>query len=87
MFIRTNGSGCSGVISQTDFVPNEAARTLFKKSARTIGLIIPSIRNPYFTQMASAVDGECRANGYRLFLCNVTEIPSRSGRRCRCWHP
>ena len=41
------------VIAETNFVPNEVARSLFKRSARTIGLIIPSIRNPYFTELAS----------------------------------
>lgn len=58
-------------ISQTDFVPNEAARTLFKKSARMIGLVIPSLRNPYFTQLASLVDEAASQSGYRLFLCDV----------------
>lgn len=43
-------------IEKTGFVPNEVARSLFKRSARTIGLIIPSIQNPYFTQLASQVD-------------------------------
>ena len=37
------------VIEETGFIPNEVARTLFRKSAKTIGLIVPSIRNPYFT--------------------------------------
>jgi len=60
-----------GAISQTEFVPNEAARTLFKKSAKTIGLVIPSIRNPYFTQMASVIDEIANQNGYHLVLCNV----------------
>ena len=36
-------------IEKTGFVPNEAARTLFRKSAKIIGLIVPSVRNPYFT--------------------------------------
>ena len=58
-------------VAQTEFVPNETARTLFKKSARTIGLIIPSIKNPYFTQLASLVDEITNSNGYRLFLCNA----------------
>lgn len=58
-------------IAQTEFVPNEAARTLFKRSAKTIGLIIPSIRNPFFTQFADVVDEEAREHGFRLFLCNV----------------
>jgi len=58
-------------IAQTDFVPNEVARTLFKKSAKTIGLIIPSIRNPYFTQLAAILDELAGEQGYRLVLCNV----------------
>ncbi|MBR3866833.1 MAG: LacI family DNA-binding transcriptional regulator [Butyricicoccus sp.] len=59
------------VVSQTDFVPNEAARALFKKSARLIGLIIPSVRNPFFTELAGIIDRTASAHGYRLFLCNV----------------
>ena len=58
-------------ISQTDFVPNEVARMLFKKSSRLIGLIIPSIRNPFFTELASVIDRTAGKHGYRLFLCNV----------------
>ena len=58
-------------ISQTDFVPNEVARMLFKKSSKLIGLIIPSIRNPFFTELASLIDQAASENGYRLFLCNV----------------
>lgn len=58
-------------IAQMEFVPNEVARSLFKKSAKTIGLVIPSIRNPFFTQLASIIDEIATLNGYRLFLCNV----------------
>ena len=65
------------VIDQTDFVPNEVARTLFKRSARTIGLMIPSIRNPYFTQLASVVDEAAKKSGYRLFLYNVGDDPEQ----------
>ena len=59
------------VIEQTDFVPNEVARSLFKKSAKMIGLIIPSIRNPFFTQMASHIEEAARGAGYRVFLSEV----------------
>ena len=59
------------VIAQTNYVPNETARSLYRKSSRIIGLIIPSIRNPYFTEMASVIDEEVKAQGFRLFVCNV----------------
>lgn len=58
-------------IKETDFIPNEVARSLFKKSSKTIGFIIPSIQNPYFTQMADIIDALAKANGYRIILCNT----------------
>ena len=59
------------VISETGFVPNEVARSLFKKSAKMIGLMIPSITNPFFTQLASAIEKTADAYGYRMILCNT----------------
>ncbi len=58
-------------IEKTGFVPNAVARSLFKKSAKTIGLIIPSITNPFFTQMASAIEKTADEYGYRLIFCNT----------------
>ena len=60
-------------ISATDFVHNEVARSLYRKSAKLIGLIIPSITNPYFTQVASIIERLAEENGYRVFLCDVGE--------------
>ena len=64
-------------IAETGFVPNEAARTLFRKSAKIIGLIVPSIRNPYFTELASHIDALATANGFRPFLCNTGYDPEK----------
>ncbi len=58
-------------IEKTDFVPNEAARTLFRRTSKTLGLIIPSIRNPFFTQFGSIIDEVAKQHDYRLLLCNV----------------
>lgn len=58
-------------IAETDFVPNEVARSLFKRSARTIGLIVPSIENPFFAQLANAIEKTSEDNGYRMLLCNM----------------
>ena len=58
-------------IQATGFVPNELARSLYRKSARMIGLVIPSIRNPFFTQLADEMDRLAEQYGYRLFVCNV----------------
>ncbi len=58
-------------IKQTGFVPNEAARTLFKRSAKIIGLVIPSIENPFFTQFSGAVERTADSYGYKVVLFNT----------------
>jgi len=65
------------VIEETGFVPNEVARTLFRKSAKTIGLIVPSIRNPYFTELAAHIDTLSLQCGFRPFLCNTGYDPEK----------
>ena len=58
-------------IEESGFTPNEVARSLFRKSSKTIGFIIPSIKNPFFTEMSSAVEHTANQYGYRLILCNT----------------
>lgn len=57
-------------IEETEFKPNELARALFKKSSKIIGVIIPTIENPFFNEIAKAIEEEAFQNGYRLLLCN-----------------
>ena len=64
-------------IEETGFVPNEVARTLFRKSAKTIGLIVPSIHNPYFTELAAHIDTISLQCGFRPFLCNTGYDPEK----------
>ena len=58
-------------IEETGFVPNEVARSLFRKSAKILGLVIPSIENPFFTQMAGAIEKEAESHGYRVIIYNT----------------
>lgn len=74
-------------IAETDFVPNEVARTLFKRSSKTIGLIIPSIRNPFFTELAARID-ELAESGAITYISTTWAMTwSRSGKRCSSWRP
>lgn len=56
-------------IEETGFKPNEVARALYKKSSKIIGVIAPDIDNPYFTELAKAIEGETYKQGYRMTLC------------------
>ncbi len=57
-------------IAKTGFCPNELARALYKKSSRIIGVIVPDIENPFFSELAKAVEDEAYQKGYRMLLCS-----------------
>ncbi|REK71413.1 LacI family DNA-binding transcriptional regulator [Paenibacillus paeoniae] len=57
-------------IKETSYKPNEVARSLFKKQSNTIGLIVPDIMNPFFTELARAVEDMAIKLGYNVILCN-----------------
>ncbi len=57
-------------IDELNYKPNAVAKTLFKKQSNSIGLIIPNISNPFFPELARAVEDTARQFGYRVILCN-----------------
>lgn len=57
-------------ISETGYRPNELARALYKKSSRIIGVIVPNIKNPFFNELAGAIEEEAYQNGFRMLLCS-----------------
>ena len=58
-------------IRETGFVPNQAARSLVKKNARLLGLIIPNLHNPFFTQLAADIEAAAEARDFHVFTCTV----------------
>ena len=60
-------------ILETGFKPNEVARSLYKRSSKIIGILVPNIINPFFNELAGAVEEECDRRGYRLTLCNSND--------------
>ncbi|NUR26408.1 MAG: LacI family DNA-binding transcriptional regulator [Catenulispora sp.] len=58
------------VIEHLGFVRNESARQLRGGTARAIGLIVPDIGNPFFTDVARGVEAAASAVGQAVVLCN-----------------
>ncbi len=56
-------------IDETGFKPNELARALFKQSSKIIGVILPDIDNPFFSEAAKAIEAEAFRQGYKILLC------------------
>jgi len=57
------------VIDELKFVPNGFARHLRSGQSRTIGLIIPDIANPFYTEVARGVEEAANQHEYAVFLC------------------
>ncbi|MFI0445746.1 LacI family DNA-binding transcriptional regulator [Actinomadura sp. 6N118] len=64
-------------VAELGYRPNAVARSLRTDATRTIGLIIGDILNPFFTELARAVEDEARRLGYSVVIGNADERPER----------
>ncbi|MFT3688706.1 LacI family DNA-binding transcriptional regulator [Paenirhodobacter sp.] len=64
-------------VIQTGYRPNLAARRLRSRQSMTVGLVVADIRNPFFTELARAVETAAYESGMRVLLCNTDEDPGR----------
>jgi LacI family transcriptional regulator len=62
-------------IKRLNYQPNHAARSMVNKRTGMIALIIPDVRNPFFTEAARGVEDAAHKNNYRVMLCNTDEDP------------
>jgi LacI family transcriptional regulator len=60
-------------IEALNYRPNALARSLRTDATRTLGLIIGDILNPFFTELARAVEDEARGVGYTVVIGNADE--------------
>lgn len=58
-------------IDELDYRPNQIARSLSKRQSQLIGLIVPDIQNPYFPQLARAIEDTALQYDYTVVLCNT----------------
>ncbi len=64
-------------MKKLNYQPNEVARSLHRKATNTIGLIVPHIRHPYFSEMISNLEDQAYDRGYRILLCNSQSIQEK----------
>lgn len=68
------------IIKKYEFEPNSFARSLSKQESKTIGMIVPDIRNPFYAILFVNCEIEANRYGYNMILCNtISEISSESG--------
>lgn len=61
------------MIDELGYRPNRVASNLRRQQVQMIGVVVPDIENPHFTQMVRAVEDTAYLSGYRVLLCNTDE--------------
>ncbi|GLU31419.1 LacI family transcriptional regulator [Trinickia caryophylli] len=57
-------------VAALGYAPNSVARSLKKGATKLIGLVVPDITNPFFTELVHSVQKRARALGYAVLLCD-----------------
>ena len=64
-------------IAALDYRPNLLAKRLSTGRAEAIGLVTPEIDNPFFAQLAAAVEAEAERHGYAVYMSSTHGDPTR----------
>ena len=59
--------------ARCNYAPSIVAQSLRKQQTRTIGLLTPSLANPYFAEMASVIISEVHKRGYTTIVIDTME--------------
>ncbi|HWV19683.1 MAG TPA: LacI family DNA-binding transcriptional regulator [Devosia sp.] len=61
----------SEAVRATGYTLNQAGRSLRQRSAKTILVALPDIRNPFFSSILDAIEREAAARGYGVLVLNL----------------
>ena len=58
-------------IKDLNFVPNSFARGLVNNKSNIIGLVIPTILNPFFGELVASIENTLYLHGFSVLLCDT----------------
>jgi LacI family transcriptional regulator len=62
-------------IEELNYRPNPAARALVTGRTCTVGLVVPDLVHPFFSEVAKGISHALREKGYSLFISSSEEDP------------
>ena len=71
------------VAERMGYQAHEIGRALREGSIRTVGIIVPVISNPFFSQIVQFVEAELEANGFEMLVADSHGEVDREARRLR----
>ncbi|ENH96875.1 transcriptional regulator [Gracilibacillus halophilus YIM-C55.5] len=61
------------VMNELKYYPSQMASALSGKKTKTLGLLIPDISNPFFSEMARMIEDRAHERGMSVFMCSTDE--------------
>ena len=58
-------------IKKLNYTPNHSAVSLVTKKSFSVGVLVPTLTNPYFTKIYEAIKQYAYEKGYTIFLCDT----------------
>lgn len=68
------------VIEQLNYQPNVMATALTGKYTHSIGLLIPDLANPFFSELARSIEDRGHELGFSLMICSTDYIPEKEAK-------
>ena len=56
-------------IKELNFIPSMQAKEFTKQKSTTIGVVVPSINNMFFTDVVNSIENYLKTRGYSMILC------------------
>lgn len=64
------------IANELGYTVNAMARSLVKQNNRTIGVVIPDIENPYYSQLVKHLDSYIKEAGYNMIMAISNDKPN-----------
>ena len=61
------------IIDDMDYVPNSMAKNLSHRRAYLIAMMLPTLNNPFFSELLSEAENEANKNGYNTMFFNSSD--------------
>lgn len=65
------------IMERLQYQPSVIASALMGKKTFTLGLLIPDISNPFFAEIARAIEDEAHQSGYSVIICSTDNQDER----------
>ncbi|MEX2784054.1 LacI family DNA-binding transcriptional regulator [Streptococcus sp. H49] len=63
----------NNIIEELDYKPNKLAQSLSTKRSNLIAVVLPNLKNPFFGELATAIEKSAAKRGFRILLCNTND--------------